>query len=192
MHIAVTLRKTCSLARILANNSSSTFRKLWYQLSSNVSIGHNFSAGPGTILTATDGGKIIIGNNVSIGKHVKLTSRTADIIVGDDVTIGDGCIIVALSGIVIGKGAMLAEYVVVRDQDHLVCKGVPSAKQFRSQELIVGMNAWIGCKATLLRGAYVSDSCIIGAHALVRRFVPERSLAVGIPARIIDRSDYKS
>jgi serine O-acetyltransferase len=44
---------------------------------------------------------------------------------------------------------------------------------------VIGNNVYIGCKATILNAA-IADNCIIGAHALVLKSVPEPQTVVGI------------
>jgi acetyltransferase-like isoleucine patch superfamily enzyme len=39
----------------------------------------------------------------------------------------------------------------------------------------------------VLRGAVVGRGCVLAAHAVVRSEIPERSVAGGIPARVIKR-----
>ena len=51
----------------------------------------------------------------------------------------------------------------------------------------VGDNSLIGMHATLLNGCVIGKNCIIGAGALVPEgmHIPDNSVAVGVPARVI-------
>ncbi len=51
----------------------------------------------------------------------------------------------------------------------------------------VGENSLIGMHATLLNGCVIGKNCIIGAGALVPEgmHIPDNSVAVGVPARVI-------
>jgi Serine acetyltransferase len=51
----------------------------------------------------------------------------------------------------------------------------------------VGDNTIIYCGAVLLGDIKIGSDCIIGANAVVTKDVPNGHLAVGIPARIIER-----
>jgi carbonic anhydrase/acetyltransferase-like protein (isoleucine patch superfamily) len=55
----------------------------------------------------------------------------------------------------------------------------------------IGNNCLIGMGAILLDGCTIGDNCIIGAGALVKQHqqIPEGSLAVGSPARVIRKLD---
>lgn len=53
----------------------------------------------------------------------------------------------------------------------------------------VGNNVYIGTGAYILPGVTIGDNCIIGAAAVVTRDIPDNSVAVGIPARVIRTID---
>ena len=49
----------------------------------------------------------------------------------------------------------------------------------------LGFGAAVGAGATLLPGITVGEHAIVGAGAVVTRDVPDRSLVVGNPARVV-------
>ncbi|MGC3997124.1 MAG: hypothetical protein QM767_06220 [Anaeromyxobacter sp.] len=49
----------------------------------------------------------------------------------------------------------------------------------------LGDRVWVGPKATLSGPVQVGDGAVIGANSLVVSHVPERGVAVGVPARVI-------
>lgn len=50
----------------------------------------------------------------------------------------------------------------------------------------VGNNVYIGTGAYIMPGVKIGNDCIIGAGAIVTKDIPDRSVAVGIPARVIE------
>lgn len=71
---------------------------------------------------------------------------------------------------------------------------------FRDQEpeldfigdIKVGNNVFIGHGAIILKGARISDNCVIGASAVVSGYIPPNSVAVGVPAKVIKSlEDYR-
>jgi acetyltransferase-like isoleucine patch superfamily enzyme len=57
----------------------------------------------------------------------------------------------------------------------------------------VGSNVFIGANAILLPGAEIGDDCVIGAGAVVTGRIPPRSVAAGVPARVIrSLDDYRA
>lgn len=56
----------------------------------------------------------------------------------------------------------------------------------------VGNNVHIGTGATIMPGVKIGNNCVIGLGAVVTRNVPDNSVAVGIPARVIESiEEYK-
>jgi carbonic anhydrase/acetyltransferase-like protein (isoleucine patch superfamily) len=55
----------------------------------------------------------------------------------------------------------------------------------------IGENSLIGMGATILNGAKIGRDCIVGANALIAegKTIPERSLVVGAPGRVIRELD---
>ncbi len=51
----------------------------------------------------------------------------------------------------------------------------------------IGDRVDIGCGACVLGNVLVGDDSVIGANAVVLADVPPRSLAVGIPAKVVKR-----
>ncbi len=49
----------------------------------------------------------------------------------------------------------------------------------------IGNNVYFGVNCTLLKGAIIGDNCIIGANSLVTGRIPNNSVAVGVPAKVI-------
>lgn len=58
-----------------------------------------------------------------------------------------------------------------------------------TKPIVVGNNVYIGNNVLLLPGVTIGSNVIIGAGAVVSRDIPDNSLAVGIPARVIKTAD---
>lgn len=50
----------------------------------------------------------------------------------------------------------------------------------------VGDNVYIGTGAYIMPGVTIGNNCIIGANAVVTHDIPESSVAVGMPAKVIE------
>lgn len=67
----------------------------------------------------------------------------------------------------------------------------------RAKPVSIGNNCWFGANVTVCPGVTVGDNCVIGAGSVVTRDIPDNSLAVGVPCRVIrqigkDDSVYKN
>ncbi len=62
----------------------------------------------------------------------------------------------------------------------------------------VGNNVWIGANVCVLPGVSIGNNCVIGAGSVVNKDIPDNSLAVGNPCKVIrtlteeDKNKYKS
>lgn len=53
----------------------------------------------------------------------------------------------------------------------------------------IGNNVYIGTGAYVMPGVTIGNNCIIGAGAIVTKNIPDNSVAVGIPAKVIKNID---
>ena len=53
----------------------------------------------------------------------------------------------------------------------------------------IGSNVHIGINSIIMPGVDIGDNCIIGCGAVVTKNVPSNSVAVGVPARVIESID---
>ncbi len=150
----------------------------------NTTLGSRISCATSVTLRATDGGTIIIGDDVKLLPLVEVTAQGGRVIVGQRTHIAQGAIIVCKAGIVIGSDCLIAEYVTIRDQNHRFGAGkLTSQSGFTFSPIVIGDNVWIGAKATVLAGVKIGENAVIGAGAVVTHDVPANSVAVGNPAR---------
>jgi acetyltransferase-like isoleucine patch superfamily enzyme len=55
--------------------------------------------------------------------------------------------------------------------------------------IAIGNDVYIGVNAIILAGVTIGSRCIIGAGAVVTKSVPDNSVAVGVPARVVKTVD---
>lgn len=146
-------------------------------------------------LRVTDGGRLSIGPSVAISRGVEITVQGADVRIGEASFIGPWTSIVAKSGVMIGRNALIAERVSIRDQDHEVhgAEGVPIAQAgFRMQPIVIGNDVWIGAGAAVLKGVTIGNGAVVAANAVVTCDVAENEIVGGVPARRIGIRDLRS
>lgn len=99
---------------------------------------------------------------------------------GGSLVIGPGCVfnygvaIQATHRIEIGEGCMVASYVVLDD-----------VTRDRVGPIVIGDGVWIAHGAVVLPGVTVGAGSVIAARAVVARDMPEQTLAIGNPARVM-------
>jgi acetyltransferase-like isoleucine patch superfamily enzyme len=154
-------------------------------LAPNVQAGAGVRAARGATLSVTDGGLCLLGADTQIAQNVQITVKYGQLRICESVFLGVGSIIVARDQIKIGTGTQIAEYVTIRDQDHVVEASGVSKNAFKTAPIKIGRRVWIGAKATITKGVTIGDGAVIGAGAVVTRDVPAGAVVGGVPARVL-------
>jgi acetyltransferase-like isoleucine patch superfamily enzyme len=130
---------------------------------------------------------IRIARGVFIGRNTIVSCKNGDIDIAEGANVGFNCEIFSASRVGIGRNALIAAYCYLIGGDHDFSDASrPVLEQGRKSEGIsVGEGAWLGAGAKVLDGVAIGANAVIGAGAVVRESVPERSTAVGVPARIV-------
>lgn len=130
---------------------------------------------------------IRIEDGVFVGRNSILSCKNGDIELADGANIGFNCEVFSASRVRIGSKVLMAAYAYVIGGDHdFADAGAAVLEQGRvSRGVDVGDGAWLGAGAKILDGVRVGPGAIIGAGAVVRESVPDRAVAVGVPARVV-------
>lgn len=56
-----------------------------------------------------------------------------------------------------------------------------------NKSVVIGDDVWIGQNAIILPGIHVGKGAVIGAGAIVTKDIPDYSIAVGVPAKVIKK-----
>lgn len=106
-----------------------------------------------------------------------------NIAVGRRVFINAGCKFQDQGGIVIGDDCLIGHNVVLATLNHDLD---PSKRgDLHPARIVIGRNVWIGANVTILPGITIGDNAVVAAAAVVTKDVPENTVVVGSPARVI-------
>lgn len=147
---------------------------------------------------------LTIGSNSVIGKRTVISAwpkyNTSfyhpQIVIGDNVAIGDDCHISAVASVIIGSGALLGKKITIVDNSHgrtdyETLTIPPLSRDLFSKGCVkIGENVWIGDKVTICPNVVIGDNAIIGANSVVTKNVPAFSVACGNPAKIVKHCEY--
>ena len=118
------------------------------------------------------------------------------LVLGSNCKIGDNVHITALEKIEIGNDCLFASNIFISDNSHGSENDLPTTppddRELTSSPVFIGHNVWIGEGVAVLPGARIGDGCIIGAHAVVKGEIPDYSIAVGSPARVVKRYNFEN
>jgi acetyltransferase-like isoleucine patch superfamily enzyme len=148
-------------------------------------------------LCAGKGAELIVYGELEIGEDVILSdgcslqvSAGARLVLGDNVFVGRHSVLVAVELVEIGADTLIAEHCTIRDQNHhLVPEERLQEVTAITEPVHVGAKAWIGAGVRVLKGARIGDGAVIAANAVVTGEIPDRVVAGGIPARVFRSVD---
>lgn len=129
----------------------------------------------------------IFGARVGKNVHVYPTVRISipwNLIIGDQVAVGDRAILYSLGTISIGRNATIS-------QGAHLCAGTHDyrdrAMPLLKEPIAIGAGAWVCADAFVGPGVNVGELAVVGARAVVVRDVAPSVVVVGNPARIVRR-----
>lgn len=119
--------------------------------------------------------------------HVGLGDRV--LVIGDRCLIGRGSSIVAHRSIVIGDDVWTGPNVYITDMNHgYTDLDLPISQQNQPEDPVsIGDGSWLGHNTVVLPGVTIGKHCVVGAGSVVTDDLPDYSVAVGVPARVIRR-----
>lgn len=140
-----------------------------------MSIGDNVIFSSFTyIFNVRPNGYVELGSNVRIGHHLQISCANH---------------VHICSNVNIGPFVFLTDHnhnfenpdVPIKDQGISVKSGA---------NLVIGEGSWLGTKVTVVGDVHIGKHCVIGANAVVTKDIPDYSVAVGIPARVVRQFDF--
>jgi acetyltransferase-like isoleucine patch superfamily enzyme len=128
-----------------------------------------------------------IGRWVHIGDGNAIRCHEGSLRIGDKSVFGRQNVVNAYLDIEFGPAALVADWCYICDFDHRVDN---LTLPIKDQGIVkgpvrIGGDTWIATKVTVLRNTIVGRGCVLGAHAVVRGVIPDYSIAVGAPARVV-------
>ncbi|MCB0168537.1 MAG: acyltransferase [Anaerolineae bacterium] len=110
------------------------------------------------------------------------------IIIGQRVTATAGLQVAAHHNVTIEDDVLFASNVNITDGLHgYQDPDTPYKYQpiFRTEPILIKRGCWIGQNVVILPGVTIGEQAIIGANSVVTKSIPDRTIAVGSPAKVI-------
>ncbi|CAN5279640.1 hypothetical protein BH09BAC3_BH09BAC3_21970 [soil metagenome] len=167
----------------------------------NVIVEHGYQLKAGKNLIFEDGVHInalsergiVLGDNVTIAKRAILNCTGVIANKGTGIMIGNNSAVGALSflggqgGITIGNDVIMGPQVNIFSENHNFSDPeMVIRKQGESRKgVTIGNNCWIGAGVTILDGVNISNGCIIAAGSILTDSIPENSIVMGAPGKVV-------
>ena len=131
---------------------------------------------------------IRLGDGVYVGRNTIVYCKGGDIRCGARVSFSANCIMFSSNLLEIGEGTTVGSFsYFLSGGEYDPSDPAPFAEQSgmcTRGPLVIGRDCWFGARVTVLDAAQrIGDRCVVGAGAVVTRPLPDRTTAVGIPAR---------
>lgn len=145
------------------------------------------------------GGNIFIGDGVIIGYKARLESLPLTGSPKSELIIEDGCSlgcfnhVYSTQSIILHKNVLTADKVYISDNVHGFAnldKPIKSNPIVQKKCVEIGENSWLGENVCVI-GAKIGRHCVVGANSVVTHDIPDYSVAVGAPARVIKKYDFE-
>ena len=158
---------------------------------------HNKNLYIGRHVKVSNHGSIIVGSDVIVRPltHLYCGGKESTMTMEDGVEIGRGSTISCVNKITIGRYVLTAPYVYIADHNHEykdintpVCK--QGVRINVGDEVMIGEGTWIGINAVIVGNVHIGKNCVIGANSVVVSDIPDNSVAVGVPAKVVKRYSH--
>ena len=132
-------------------------------------VGDGFNWEDGSVIYATYGGKVIIGNKVSTGRRMFISSG-----INSNVKIGDDCMFshdISIHG--------------TNEHSILDLSIQESITRLQEKPIEIGKHVWLGKNSTILYDTVIGNNTIVGACSLLKGVYPKNSIIAGTMGRVI-------
>ncbi|TSJ40745.1 acyltransferase [Mucilaginibacter corticis] len=132
-----------------------------------------------------------LGANSVIEDFATINNGVGDVNIGDHSFVGIGNVVIG--PVNIGNHVIIAQNVVMSGLNHGYEDVTipPSLQKVTTKAINIEDDVWIGANCTVVAGVTIGKHSVVGAGSVVTKDVPEFSVVVGNPAKVIKKYDFK-
>jgi len=180
--------KKLALAILIPSNEHKP--RLWVKIFVNPFV---HKKGPGAIIRRRTRMDVFPFNNFSLGRKsvieefCTINNGVGDVVIGEETIIGISSVVIG--PVTIGNQVMLAQNIVISGLNHGYedIKISPSLQKVTTKAIVISDAVWIGANSVITAGVSIGKHSVIGAGSVVTKDVPDFSIAVGNPAKVIKK-----
>jgi acetyltransferase-like isoleucine patch superfamily enzyme len=141
-------------------------------------------------------GHMSVGNNVLVLRGSWLSveepaqARPAPALrIGDRVGMRPYSVVSVSASVTIEDDVLIGSFTCINDSSHTYDAGNPNIMHnpVRAEPVRIGRGTWLAERVAVLAGADIGRCCMVGANSVVSGKLPDFSIALGIPARVIGK-----
>ncbi|MBD3338144.1 MAG: acyltransferase [Candidatus Lokiarchaeota archaeon] len=125
---------------------------------------------------------------------IKIDEYDPKLKIDDFARLGNFNHIASVRSVYIGKKVLTADKVYISDNLHSfenISRAIIDQPTKFNRAVTIGDETWIGENVCII-GANIGKHCVIGANSVVTKDIPDYSIAVGVPAKIIKKYNFKT
>lgn len=134
------------------------------------------------------GARVFIGENSWLQALSEGVNNRKAISIGNGTSIAGACVISAVQSVVLEEDVLLARNVYIADHSHrfsqfdrpILAQGID-----KIEPVLIKRGAWLGQNVVVCPGVTIGQCAVIGANSVVNEDIPDFSVAVGAPARVV-------
>lgn len=132
-------------------------------------------------------GHVDMGQYCRLGRDVYFeTKEGGRIVLGDHVTINNGTMITSYSEVRIGNHCLIGEYVSIRDANHGTGPDEPMRLQAHdTAPIVIEDDVWIARGCAVLKGVRIGRGAVVAANSVVTKDVAPNTVVGGVPAKVL-------
>jgi len=159
-----------------------------------IRLGNHVTVDDNCVLDARGAGQggLVLENDVLVNRNCMLLAKSGPIHFGRRTSLGSNSVVVSMDGVALGEAVLTAGgcYLSAGAYRFESSAAVMDQEAYTTGPIRIGDKAWLGTRVTVLDGVHIGAGAVVGACALVNRDIPERAIAVGIPARVVRIREY--
>lgn len=105
--------------------------------------------------------------------------------IGSDFTGNFNLTILDIREVYIGDHVMIGPNTLITTVNHPLDPLKRRKYMATAEPVTIGNDVWIGGNVTILPGVKIGNNVVVGAGAVVTKDIPDNSLALGVPARVV-------
>lgn len=126
-----------------------------------------------------------IGNNNNIRGDAYMKISKASLRIGNSNNIRNNVFMNIGGDIKIGSNCLFAAVKFRSTDSHKIYDEISGEQINVDSPISVGDKVWLAEDVLLLGGAQVGNGCVVGARSLITSQLPDKCLAVGLPAKVV-------
>jgi acetyltransferase-like isoleucine patch superfamily enzyme len=136
--------------------------------------------------------KFELGDRSLIESFSTVNNGVGDVYIGKKSLIGIGCTVIG--PVVIGDNVILAQNIVISGLNHgyEIIDIPPCDQKTITKQITIMDDVWIGANCVITAGVIIGKHAVIGAGSVVTKDVPQYSVSVGNPARVVKLYNFEN